>query len=903
MKSKVLSMLLALSLVVGSVSTGVTSYAAENEDLIDICEEYESEEDASGEEASDEGISDEIVSEEATAEDSGEDDIASEAASEELSEEIILEEASEEATEEASTESSEEDQELLEEQVTEEDDASLRLNSTTYYYYLTEVDGTMQGAPVYSRYKNAKKPEAGSFFYSDEECTRKLTSTWLFSSKACTDSSRYYYLNKKGDFAKGITKVDGRTYYFDQESGRLSKTTGAEQIGSKYYFFQDGVMVTEKGFVHKNNYRNIYYVTGPSGVLATGYKNIKTERYPEGKKYHFEKDATMSVISFSVNGKTYITNQYNYDDPSKTGPEDLFVLSAADVKRLQQISNGGIDPKLRVNSDGSLYNGWITIEGTKYYYFEGEPLNPQNALMMYSGATIYYIFKQDTFVATIGGKNYWFNQDGSLNSGWLRYNFQTGILIINGNKATCTTAMDCYMYFSPSDKTAVTGFKKVLVPKLNGNGEFELDKDGKVVLTDEEKTLLFADGKFGSLEPGTLVRNCKYMYKGKLYVLDDVGAVYKINPGPVEQDGGIVYKNADGSLGTGRIEGCYYDPSSYFRLSDVVRKSGQKWYYYGKYAQQSTELKVKLDNGETAEAVFNKDGSIKYFAGPSGEKVTNATFTLGSALYFIGSKSLPMTGLVTRTFAGAEKAITVVVDNDGRCSYNPSHPASNTYMLKIGKKMFVVNGGLIVDDPEKAYMISDFSKLPTADRKMMERYQSFAYAMAKSITSTAAKSYKLPVYVNSDGSVSAKTINKDGKTLHINKYGVALENISVFRKQGSSWYFSGAEQAGTAYMRASIADLKTFDTADIDINLTWDDNMKMGKFVNAKTGKPVSGMISIGDIVINGKTVKTDMVISLKNGVINTASKTVSYNGNKVTFKFDKETGLLDYGPILEMLE
>ncbi len=919
-------MLLALSIVAGSVSAGVTSYAAENENLMDFFEEDAPGEDASEEDVEDKESSDDVASAENSSEEYDVDDIASEESSEETAEEpsdevseeatedsseeqIIIEEASEELLiEEASAVASEgisegNSEELSDDQILDVEDALLNVNGSTNYYYLTEVDGAMQGAPVYFKYKNAKKPSAGSFYYSDADCTKKLTSTWLYTTKTCDESYKYFYVNKKGNFAKGITKVDGTTYYFDKETGRLTKTTGAQKVGSNYYYFLNGVMVTEKGFVYKNNYRYIYYVTGSSGVLATGYRTIKTERYPEGKKYHFEKDATMSVISFSVNGKTYITNQYNYDDPSNPGPEDLFVLSAADVKRLQKVSNGGIDPKIRVNDDGSLYNGWIAIDGIKYYYFEGEPLNPRNALMMYSGATIYYIFKQDTFVANIGGKNYWFNQDGTLNSGWMRYTFDTGILLIKGNQASCTSAKDCYMYFSPSDKAAVKGFKKVFVPKLNARGEFDLDKEGKVVLTDEENTLLFADGKFGGLEPGTLVRDCKYMYKGKLYTLDSVGAVYKITPGPVEQDGGIVYKKADGSLGTGRIDGFYYDPATSFRLSDVVRKSGKKWYYYGKDAQQATSLKVKLDNGKTAEAVFNKDGSIKYFADAAGEKVTDATFTLGSALYFIGNKSLPATGLVTHTFAGTEKAITVVVDNDGRCTYNQAQTASNDYMLKIGKKIYVVSGGRIADDTEKAYKVSDFSKLSSADKKVMEKYQSFACSMATSSTAIDYKNYKLPVYVDSDGHVCAKTIVKDGKTLHINKYGVAFEDLGYFRKQGGSWYFLGAEQAGSAYIDGTLADLKTFNSQSINVNLTWDDKMKMGKFVDASTGKAVSGMLSIDSITINGKTVEAEMDIYVKNGVMSTASKTVSYNGNKITLYFDKDTGLLDYIPILNMME
>lgn len=53
MKSKILSMLLALSIVAGSVSVGVTSYAAENENLMDFFEE-----DAPGEDASEEDVED-----------------------------------------------------------------------------------------------------------------------------------------------------------------------------------------------------------------------------------------------------------------------------------------------------------------------------------------------------------------------------------------------------------------------------------------------------------------------------------------------------------------------------------------------------------------------------------------------------------------------------------------------------------------------------------------------------------------------------------------------------------------------------------------------------------------------------------------------------------------------------
>lgn len=151
----------------------------------------------------------------------------------------------------------------------------------------------------------------------------------------------------------------------------------------------------------------------------------------------------------------------------------------------------------------------------------------------------------------------------------------------------------------------------------------------------------------------------------------------------------------------------------------------------------------------------------------------------------------------------------------------------------------------------------------------------------------------VPVYVNADGSVSAGTVTRNGKTIHLNKYGVCIEDYSIIRKSGKNWYFNNADSAGSAQVRMEVADFKKFKAAEKDAVITWDDNMKISKIVDAETGKGITGICTFYNITIGSTTTQLNYVYSLKNGVPVTGAKTITVGIKKVNLSFDPDTARL----------
>lgn len=889
MKNRIIAMMAALFVAAGSMGFGFTSTAAEYAVSEEENSAYEVFEDESTQsesieedfsEETDDAI-DETCEDETNCENTNETDDNNTNEEEPSAEAEITVEESEEAAEDSSLEeiTLDDDTILTEDNVPEEeeitfdsgDKVTVEAGASGYYYRLE--DGT--GARAFVE---------NGFYYSDQSCKNKLKKVWLYSSKSCDDNNRAYYIGKNGKSVKGFKSVDGQKYLFDKETGRLSTGSGTYKSGGKLYYLNRGMVVTDVGFYTSVKSsspfgESYYYIMNRSGVLATGYKVITTKEYPGGKKYHFDEKGHLSMVSFTVKGKTFITNQYDYDDMDDWGPEDFYVLSYAEIKELQKVSNGGIDPDVEFNPDGSLYTGWKMRDGKRYYYYKGDPVE--------AGRWPARDYKEgDNYFVKIGEELYYMNSDGSVRPGWCRIEPGTTVLTFEGG--ITMYYQEYYFYYDPKTGKLAKGFAKAPVPKLDSSGNIALDANGDVVTTDEEDKLLFAPKYVGRFMPGALVRNSSVNLSGKKYVLDGVGRVFK--GGPVAEDAGYRYKKANGRYATGRQDGSYYDPATGLRLDNVIRKSGNKWYYYGSEGKESTDLTwLPTDNGHRAYVVFNKDNSIKCFTDEDGNIMSDRAVVIGgSHYYFLGKKGLPQTGTVKFTLNGGDTPVSIYVGNDGKCDYRPGNGTPGVSMVKLGKKIYVLRGGMVVTDDSKPYAVEDYSNLPAADKKAMDRYYYYYNQQTKGLT--------VPVYVNADGSVSARTITEDGKTLYINKYGICLNDFSLIRKSGKNWYYNNGAYAGSTEVSVTVTDLKTLKDTTKTAVLTWDDNMKLGKILDAGTGKGITGMCTISD------SAEIGYIYYFSNGVPVTGTKTARIAGHSLNLSFDAETGLLDMAALYQQM-
>ncbi|MBO4235310.1 MAG: hypothetical protein J5928_02540 [Firmicutes bacterium] len=95
------------------------------------------------------------------------------------------------------------------------------------------------------------------------------------------------YLEEDGkhyDFAGGWQQIDGKWYFFDENSGYAygGWYNGSYDIYGKAYYFKDCVMQT--GWIQSEYGNDVWYYADPNGVLISG----EGWQYIDGKWYWFE---------------------------------------------------------------------------------------------------------------------------------------------------------------------------------------------------------------------------------------------------------------------------------------------------------------------------------------------------------------------------------------------------------------------------------------------------------------------------------------------------------------------------------------------------------------------------------------------------------------------------------------
>nr|MCR5156934.1 hypothetical protein [Butyrivibrio sp.] len=692
----------------------------------------------------------------------------------------------------------------------------LTIDGRIYYFDNYRLTGTDEGIPThywyldadanlnmtYTKLANAKDPGAGSFFYSDVECKKKVTNVFLCYGSTIGDASTVVsavpslYLDKNGKLASGIVKVvmnaegETTTFFFDPENGCKRYTGTQDDIirykGKYYACSKNGVINTATDRFTKVE---SYWVRpkNATGELMTGLQKIG------GKKYFFSTKGTLCKPNDRIitsgdfsDFKMYFANEGTIAaDPNTDDSWSVYAPGRA------LIYNGHV-----VNKDGSIVmKGWATVNGRKYYIFLGNIAASSD----------------DNFdITRINGKYYGFNEDGSLYTGWKKV---TDPHFIDINNFTSERYNGTFYFYFGKSGTLETGWKTMNTLKVDALGNV-LDTNVHDGVTGPKKKIYFRTVSEGEYPIGSLAQNADITIGKKIYRFSSDGSVQTGKAGLVFSNpsmeagfnGLMAYKNSDGSMARGRTlvktaKGDYY---FYFGLKDgvkevnVFRKTGNKWYYYGDDGAMSTSVSVNSTLG-TAFAVFNTDGSLKCFELKSGygTVVTNTDVYLKnddySTRYVIGKNGLPGTGL-QRDNTGRGLYYEADGSNDGFYDMN------NTQLRKIGSRYYMFADGLLlnnnlakgigtgkvrIDDYTGDTLVDVvdgmFSLLPAADQKEAERCISLneAWKIADHLT----------VRLNPDGSVREGEIATPYGSGCTNRLGINKDAVSLFYKQGS-WRMS-----------------------------------------------------------------------------------------------------------------
>ncbi|MBQ6222029.1 MAG: hypothetical protein IJJ44_05425 [Solobacterium sp.] len=812
--------------------------------------------------------------------------------------------------------------------------------STNWFY--RDADNNPQ--MVYVKTKNAKKPTDGYAYYSNDG--KKLSNLMIYESDY---TKKAFMLDAKGNLITGkvATVKNGMnagagsaTYVADAEGKVVTNTTGypykiVEVKGKRYAVDGDGVI--QKNSVTPINASEDYYSTwvmaDKNGVLYKNtFRTITTEEAGTVKVY-FNEDCYAIPGSASIyydNGVYY----YAWYAKKKSWlaiagmmePYLLFVVPGktknpySPGEKIKAGQVGGSNSPIYLNKDGSIKTGFVkTAEGTRYL-----ATIDYGYVVPVQGNTVYPDTERN-LLYWINNKTYFFDEQGLMVTGWVHFEHA---LVVDAVQMMLDVATDykmlddVYMYFDPKTGAAVTKSAKVLAPAVY-DGKISLGEEGtfqnnakRVNTTSSLKTLYFT-------ADGDLIRDQNTKVGKKLSEIGTDGVVTTGTPHWSDAYK-TTYVMKNGALATGRkkIDGKYYyfDTVTGIKVTNALRKTGKKWYYYGAFGEQETPalsdyslpvtLPVNMQGdewGQTAyvmtgsttfkdlTAIWNKDGSLKKIVytgttkAAAGESVSfglwdkedlakcEAYVKAGLNGYVLDSKGLPMTGVVTG-FTYGEDSYTLNVGKDGK------RVVAETLfsLVKVGKKYYAMNGGKVMAGSAGIYEVSHWSSLPASEQKSLDEMAKIAGMFRTG----------LYAYVNADGTVAVNTKIYSsiefpeetylGKYVEgmwtTNKQGIILDLVAPMFKVGKTTYISSSRRVPvTNTEEVTLYGLSEEDTVRAEIRYV---NNKLTGFYDVNTGKPVTGTygLSVGD---------NSMLLWLKNGKPVSGNKTINYYGVKMKFWVD----------------
>ena len=282
-----------------------------------------------------------------------------------------------------------------------------------------------------------------------------LPARYAYVAKFIETSGGVKYRNKDGSYSTNkFQKIDGDTYYFDQNGYRA---TGFKSIGGKtYYFDSDGKMLLRWKRINGRK----YLFDPVDGHMHTGWEWVS-----EKNAWYYLSPQTGYLLEgwLDQGGKRYYL-----------APVDFYAVT-----------------------------GWQFIGG-KWYFFDTKNCDMKTGWLTDGGKT-YYLASNGAMVTgtqNIGGKTYTFNSSGALvgqapaggsgttassaasasaasSSGVTKWEYTGGKwkYLLNGNYLkNCFRKIDGETYLFDGNGIMLTGFQKV------GGKTYYFDSSGKMLL-------------------------------------------------------------------------------------------------------------------------------------------------------------------------------------------------------------------------------------------------------------------------------------------------------------------------------------------------------------------------------------------------------------------------------------
>ncbi len=178
------------------------------------------------------------------------------------------------------------------------------------------------------------------------------------------DGNWYYFRSWGGALNTGWSKIGNDWYYFDSDC--TMKKDELCKIGNDIYYFRSWGGMQYNNWYQNPADGNWYYFRSWGGALNTGWNKIGIDWY------YFNSDCTMKKDEYFWSGgelyylRTWGGRMYNgWHEDKATGAWYLFD-SAGRAYRNRQVRDGR--DTYYFNDDGTMYTGWKEQNGKTYYY-------------------------------------------------------------------------------------------------------------------------------------------------------------------------------------------------------------------------------------------------------------------------------------------------------------------------------------------------------------------------------------------------------------------------------------------------------------------------------------------------------------------------------------------------------
>ena len=464
------------------------------------------------------------------------------------------------------------------------------LQGSDWYYY------DANGAKAYGW-----RLIGGVWYYLDPGNTEK-PGVMLASGKYGIDGS-YFFFDGSGAMRTGWIKTAEGWYY---ASGSGAVVIGWQRIGGTWYYLDGankeypGVMLEDE----KKVIGNATYFFASDGAMRTGW--IKQE---EGWYYS---DTTSSIGWKYINGSWYYLDALDEEYPGRMAEScrrniggAIYFFSESGAMRSGWIKTE--EGWYYASGSGAMVIGWQLIGGT-WYYLDGA--NKEHPGLMAADCKM-----------NIGGATYFFQQSGTMMTGWTKR--PEGWYYTNGSGMMITGWIqygDKWYYLDPANKKNPGLMVSDCTMSIGGH-TYVFKVDGTMRAGWEKD----ADGNWYYYDTYTGQMKSGWQHIGSAwYYLDPDDGNKMLGKGWHTIGGAWYYMHGSGAMATNWLQ---VDGEWYYLGGDGAMKTG--WHYIGNFWY------YMYDNG-----VMARDTTIDgYYLQPNGAMMTAEQYNMYLRAQMYGSST------------------------------------------------------------------------------------------------------------------------------------------------------------------------------------------------------------------------------------------------------------------------